>query len=322
MPTSPLLSVVVPMHNSAPYIRRCLNGLLNQAVKSIQIVVVDDCSEDESVSIVEAIAKENPSIELYRMAANRGPGAARNTGKERAKGDFITFLDSDDWVDLTAYAETIEHMISDDSDVGIFGIKTEYEHPSDSALRYSYRRHNVVSGEYALQLFARLQSTGMEISPLLGNKIFRRTDLLMELKFPETGYFEDAVFVFLCLVKTRRVSFIPGEYLHYFQHSESITHSLNKNYIDIFIQTFCFLKSELISHNLFESNKECYLGVLKHCISSFFLQIKCGVTGEEQQRQYLYDFFAELCTLVPASETIRLVSVNNIFMLFPYQKSL
>lgn len=318
MPDSSLLSVIVPMHNSASYISRCLNNLLNQAVKSIQIIVVDDCSEDESVPIVEKIARENPAVELHRMAAHGGPGVARNEGKKHAKGEFIAFLDSDDWVDLAAYAETIDTMKRDGSEVGIFGVKNEFEFSSASVVRYHYRRHNVVSGDYALQLFGRRHRTDMPISPLLGNKVFRRTSHWENTDFPEIGYFEDAVFVFMILAQTNRVSFLAENSLHYFQHAGSITHVTTVENIDSLILGFTHLKNKLESMNLYAECKDCYHGSLKHCISSCFAQIRNNIRDEQQQRDLVLIFFNKLSCMIPHHEIMQLVSLKDVFNLFPY----
>lgn len=92
------ISIIVPVYNSARYITECIESLLQQTYKNYEILLVDDCSTDESLQICKDRAKSNPSISIIHLKKNGGVSIARNIGVRYAKGEYITFVDSDDYV--------------------------------------------------------------------------------------------------------------------------------------------------------------------------------------------------------------------------------
>ena len=104
---SPKISVIVPMYNTEKYITQCLESVLAQTFKDFELIVIDDCSTDNSVKIVERFAdKFNGRLQLIKQKKNNGsPGPLRNKGIKLAKGEYITFLDSDDLFTDTALEE-------------------------------------------------------------------------------------------------------------------------------------------------------------------------------------------------------------------------
>lgn len=101
MQEAPIISVIIPVYNVAPYVEQCLQSVLNQTYDNIEIIVVDDCGIDDSMAIVERIKKEykgNKAFKIVHHEHNRGLSAARNTGVEVANGRYISFIDSDDWI--------------------------------------------------------------------------------------------------------------------------------------------------------------------------------------------------------------------------------
>src|SRR5262245_3339417 len=95
----PEISVIVPIFNTDKYIAKSLNSIIGQSFSDIEIICVDDCSSDKSANVVKAFARNDARIRLIRHATNLGPGGARNSGIEAARGEFLVFIDSDDYVD-------------------------------------------------------------------------------------------------------------------------------------------------------------------------------------------------------------------------------
>ena len=102
MPTQPLLSVIVPVYNAAPYLRRCLDSICGQTYPNLEIILIDDGSTDSSLEICKQYAAKDPRVRVLHQA-NKGLPATRNVGIEQSKGEFFTFVDSDDWVDTKCY---------------------------------------------------------------------------------------------------------------------------------------------------------------------------------------------------------------------------
>lgn len=319
MSDSPTLSVVIPMHNSKRYIIRCLESVVHQTLKSIQVIVVDDCSDDGGADLVDDFAQNHSGVERHSTYRKLGPGGARNFGKRFAMGDFIAFLDSDDWVDSAAYKSAISCILKDESDMGLFGVKREYTQPTESQIRYRYVDYNCVTASYALTMLAGLHQTDTLISPLIGNKVFRRTATFDSVLFPENAYYEDAVFLFKCLLKMQKVSIIPDTYLHYFQHASSITHVMEEDHIDKFISPFLSLRNELSEISLYDQKRECYFGVFKHCLSSMMRQIDTNLKDECIKRKYLLMLYERLKNEYSAKDILEIVSLRDLFNLFPYK---
>lgn len=113
----PPLSVVVPLYNVEPFLDRCLASLEAQTLHGIEIVLVDDSSTDSTLSKAAEYAERNASWRIIRHEANRGLSAARNTGIAAAKGEFIGFVDSDDWVEPTMFETLLRIALKSECDI-------------------------------------------------------------------------------------------------------------------------------------------------------------------------------------------------------------
>ena len=120
-PSKTLVSVVVPMHNSEKYIGRCLDSLIGQNLKEIEIIVVDDSRNNDSAKIVEEYVRKDPRVHLLRNPESIGPGPTRNRGIEAARGEYVGFVDSDDWVGPEFY-ENLYKLATTSSKDGIYDI--------------------------------------------------------------------------------------------------------------------------------------------------------------------------------------------------------
>ena len=93
------ISVIVPVYNVENYLIQCLDSIINQTLKDIEIICVDDCSPDNSIEILEEYKNKDNRISIIRHSNNQGLGPARNTGLKHANGEYISFVDSDDYID-------------------------------------------------------------------------------------------------------------------------------------------------------------------------------------------------------------------------------
>ena len=98
-----LISVIVPVYNTAPYLERCVNSILAQTYAHIEIILINDGSTDNSMEIIENLATNNKNIKYFNLENNYGLSYARNIGIESSEGDYIGFVDSDDWIEITMY---------------------------------------------------------------------------------------------------------------------------------------------------------------------------------------------------------------------------
>ena len=102
----PIISVIIPFYNTEEYIKECLKSVLNQTFKEIEVICINDKSTDKSLKIVEKYARKDDRIKIINLDKKSGQSTARNRGLEIAKGEYISFVDSDDKIDLDAYEKT------------------------------------------------------------------------------------------------------------------------------------------------------------------------------------------------------------------------
>ncbi len=113
----PKVSVVLPCYNVAPYIGACLNSLINQTLADIEIICVDDKSTDDTVAIIKKYARKDNRIKLVELPQNQGVSIARNTGIDAANGEYIGFVDPDDYVDLDFYEKLYDVATHENTDI-------------------------------------------------------------------------------------------------------------------------------------------------------------------------------------------------------------
>ncbi len=232
----PIISVIVPVYNTEKYLRQCLNSILTQQGADFEVICVNDGSTDGSEAILQEYAQKYPCLRYYNRP-NGGPGAARNYALDRAAGDYIAFVDGDDFLEPGYFAEAVGLLESTGAEVAMFNpiIYDVFRGTS-----YPYRR--------MLEFFRYSRLGGFLISecPLLLSYIgcwdkFYRRDLLEKnkIRFPEKRIFEDAPFGIYAQVCAKSVCVAKEGYYYYRKNTgASITDRElnNKKYRADFLQ--------------------------------------------------------------------------------------
>ena len=213
------VSIIVPVHNSAGYLHKCMDSLLAQTLPEIEILPVDDCSADNSPALIAAYAEQHPDkvVPLY-LTENLRQGGARNRAMEIARGEYIAFVDSDDFIEPDMCKVLYE--AADGADL----CGSDYWIDRNGALT----EVNLTYGEGRTM-------TDTRRAQYLGNcgyfwsRIYRK-EFLEEfgLKFPEKTFYEDSFFNFLTALYARTAVKAPGRFYHYYQDPNSTMHSRNK----------------------------------------------------------------------------------------------
>jgi glycosyltransferase involved in cell wall biosynthesis len=221
---SSLISIVVPAHNVAPYITQCVNSMLNQTYKSIEVVVVDDCSTDGTGDVLDALARHDARLRVIHLEVNGGVHNARKVGLANAKGRYIGFVDSDDYVASNMYSRLMEALSRARSDICICAAVRVAE--AGNAIGYKVHFSEEASFEHSLlDKFCRLAFG----SGVLWNKVFRRE--LVESAFscpidPAIGAgAEDYILNMVAIDGARRICVIPDHLYFYRENPGSITQS-------------------------------------------------------------------------------------------------
>lgn len=272
--------VIVPVHNGAKYIERCIDSLLNQSYKNIEVLIINDNSTDATNEIVTKYL-ELPNIKYIINEETLGPARTRNLGLRKANSPYILFLDCDDWIDLNCIEKAINILDSDPTiDIAIWEIKTAY-YPNCFSVRYQYQYNNILNNKMALNLLSHTFENEYFISPLLGCKIFRKKMLdTYKIQFPNTLY-EDDMFTFLAILYSHKIALVSGSFLYYYQHLESLTHQFTTKNVTDFFDTFNKLYTYIDT-----SSKKYYYNYLYKSLSSMIDCMTNNITDCEKISKY------------------------------------
>lgn len=283
-----ILSVIVPVKDDETHIKRCIDSVVNQSLKDIDVLIIDDGSKDNTASLVKEHFADNTNVSLFRHMVNMGTGQARNTGIRHSHSKYIAFLDSDDWIDTNAYVNMINSLETTNADIAVCGIMTEYSSPLLSSVRYSYTYGNHINADFALKLLSRNEKQDSYISPLVGNKVFRKTLLTQNnLLFPKRCNFEDDEFMFKALIYATTVALVPDSYLHYYQREGSAMHTFSRGNVDDFIFAFKELRSFLEEEQKWSVKISEYYAFFDKCIASLLNSLFVSEQRVDTQREYI-----------------------------------
>ena len=203
----PLISVIIPVYNVAEFLNRCMESVCGQTYRNLEIIVVDDGSTDESSAMCDKWAASDSRIRLIRQP-NGGLSAARNTALDVAKGEWIAFVDSDDWIERDMYEGLCRVAVENDADIVACGYIRDYTHKSK--VRNLSDIVKTISPDEALKMIVE----DRHLQNHMWSKIYRRR-LFNEVRFPVGEIYEDIAVSHLLLHQANRVVLVDKAYYHY-----------------------------------------------------------------------------------------------------------
>lgn len=233
------VSVIVPVYNVEKYIDKCINSLVNQTLKDIEIIIVNDGSPDNSEEIIKKYLKKYKNIK-YLKKENGGLSDARNYGLNYATGEYIAFLDSDDYVSVDMYQKMYEKGISDNFDMVVCDIN--YVYNDKSIMVTSGIKFDTTD----------IRKTYLSIHPAAWNKIFKKELFSNNINFKKGVWFEDVEFIYRMLPYIKKIGVVHEAYNYYINREGSITNTVNKkiyDYIDNMNGIIEFYKERKIYEN-------------------------------------------------------------------------
>lgn len=216
------VSVIVPVYNVEEYLARCLDSLVNQSLKDIEIIVVNDGSPDNSQKIIDNYCKKYKNIKSF-IKENGGLSDARNFGIEKAQGEYIAFLDSDDYVTIDMYMEMYNKAKSGNFDMVVCDLNYVYD---DKIIKASCNIKKDTNN---------IKDVMLNIYPAAWNKIFKRNLMDKGIRFKKGVWFEDVEFIYRLLPYINTIGVVHKAFNQYVQREGSITNTINKklyHYID------------------------------------------------------------------------------------------
>lgn len=201
-----MVSILVPVYNAAPYLHECVQSLTGQTYKDLQIVLINDGSTDDSWTIMQQLAKADNRIEVYSQS-NHGVAATRNRLLEKVRGDFVLFVDSDDWIELNTIELLLQKQAKEDYDMVLLQLSYLFVHPE------SYNQEQAVSKFLEHTIFR-----GSLCDKLVKSEIYEglATD-------ENVCYGEDAILVWQMLQRVKRVGSVNRLLYHYRLNDNGLT---------------------------------------------------------------------------------------------------
>ncbi|BBH69228.1 glycosyl transferase [Actinoplanes sp. OR16] len=226
----PFVSVVVPVHGVQGYLRRCLESLLDQSFTDVQVVAVNDCSPDASASILAEYAARDPRLTVVTLEDNVGQGPARNIGLQHATGEYVWFLDADDWIDDGALAAVADRLRRTDPDVLLVDWVRE-SWTGKTRTSTAGKVYRAAPEVFTLHGWTPIIS----VLHVAWNKIVRR-ELLDRLAFHfDPGWYEDLPYTYGALAAAERISVLDRVCVHYRQRRVgAATRTLGDGHFAIF----------------------------------------------------------------------------------------
>lgn len=267
-----MVSIIIPVYNAEKYLAECVESVRAQTLSDIEIILVDDGSTDHSPALCDGYGKRDERIQVIHQK-NGGSTKARNTGLRAAHGDYIGFVDSDDWIEPEMYEELLEYMLKNKADIAA-GVK--YCHHETSMYR---EKPGIPEGIYEKgdsektlirNLIFSEDHSSRGISPNLCDKLFKK-ELLCKFQFgvnEKTKYGEDDVCVYSCLLHADRVVMVDKAYYHYRQREGSICHSTDDMYFEEITYFYQQLKEQFLQH----PDADILMGQLKRYMLEFVIR--------------------------------------------------
>lgn len=215
-----LVSIIVPVYNTQDYLKRCVDSLQKQTYPNLEIILMDDGSTDNSLDICRKFAEADARIKVISHP-NRGVGAVRNAGLACVRGEYVAFVDSDDWVEPDMYESLLGVMVSERADMVCCSHFREMENKSELSNAIGNSKV-ILTREEAFEALR----VGKFVLNFLWDKLFRR-EVLSDVVFPEKRQFEDLIVSGQWLYNVSKVVYLPLPKYHYAIRSNSLTNGVD-----------------------------------------------------------------------------------------------
>lgn len=253
-----LISVIVPVYMVEHYIDRCIQSIVNQTYTNLEIILVDDGSPDNCPEKCDDWAKKDARIKVIHKV-NAGISMARNSGLEIAKGSFLMFVDSDDYLSHGAVKTLYQKIIQDESDMAVGG----FVYVNSFGDLLSNNGNEFPNGVFsAKEVFQQLGTgTKNEIPCVVWGKLYRRK-VMENIQYPELSCSEDLMVFPSVISNCNKVSTVATIVYYYVQHSKSITHMLTDRRRTDWILASLYVTRFLLNMNLLNNAKCYYTGAI------------------------------------------------------------
>lgn len=296
------VSVIVPIYNVEKYIEKCLESLVNQTLKEIQIILVNDGSKDKSGEIAKKYAQKYKDKIIYLEKENGGLSDARNYGIPYAEGEYIAFIDSDDYIEKNAYEEMYHKAIEEQSDY----VECDFiwEYPNKMKIdRYTEYKNS--------------KEMLKNVRVIAWNKLIKRSIIVENnILFPKGLRYEDVEFTYKLIPHLNKCSHVDKPFIHYIQRENSIINNQNERNADIFTVLDNVIKYYK-DNNLYEEyREEMEYTYARYLLCRSFTRI-CKIKDKDTRKKLVKEGWENLNTKFPdwkKNKFLKTKSIKNLYM--------
>ena len=218
---NPLISVIIPIYNVERYLPQCLDSVINQDYRNLEIILIDDASPDKSAEICEAYALKDNRVKVIRKERNGGQSESRNMGLEIAHGELISFIDSDDFIDVHYYTTMVQELLNNSLQVIECSVNGIY---NDKVVKPAVKGLTVLTGNDALSLYLKNQKVNFPRTAVW-NKLYRK-EIVESLRFPVGKIHEEYVFTVTAFFRCSKYGLLQNPlYNHRYNNPFSTTNA-------------------------------------------------------------------------------------------------
>ncbi|WP_297277203.1 glycosyltransferase family 2 protein [uncultured Brachyspira sp.] len=287
------VSIIIPIYNAEKYLEECLNSVINQTFKEIEIICINDCSKDNSINIIKNINDDR--IILINNETNIGAGLSRNIALDRAKGEYVFFMDADDYITENFFEELYNTAIHYKSDmVSMLNVYDVYDDKSIKPydLNYVYNLKKDFKGNSKANISNLYDGTKEGINVATWTKLWNRDFLIKNsIYYSSVLCYQDVEFFYKALIFDPKVSYNHIPKYFYRRHNNSIT---SKKSIDIkYFESLLLLINNCYNFYL-DNNKKEYLKYMFNYSFSFLIYVLNNFEDKENAYKIIKKYIEKL----------------------------
>lgn len=275
----PLISVIVPIYKAEQYLDKCVQSIVDQTYRNLEILLVDDGSPDSCPMLCDSWASKDSRIKVIHKK-NEGQEVARNIGLDSATGSFIAFVDSDDWIASDMYEYLYSNLVNANADISACQATLVYP---DGKYRHTQEfSPRLRQGDAAHALI--LVSTDV-MGHVVWDKLYK-AELFTKIRFPDVPRDGDMFVTYRILDNINQFVFAPQPKYYYRQHDDSLAHS-DKPVVALYVDA-CREMVALVQRKYPETVPYAYLDFITHCVWAFEQIARIGMPDRLQPTMKLY----------------------------------
>lgn len=263
----PLISVIIPVYKVEPYLRRCIDSVINQTYTNLEIILVDDGSPDNSPAICDDYAQKDNRVKVIHKE-NGGLSSARNAGINVAIGEFLSFIDSDDWIHPNYIETLISDLLTNNADISIVENIVTSTQPKNASISNTVQ---ILTAYEALERLFKKQEIAFIVS---WGKLYKK-ELFKDIHFPIGRFHEDEFTTYQLFYTTKKIVWNNTPLYYYFKREDSITTARHPlDILTFFEERYKFFKQ----HN--EQN------LLSYLLVPLCWQLLCAYWYERKKKNF------------------------------------